>query len=419
MVKNNDELANIIKVYGGMTRRSLVYESKSSVYRALSSDAKTKHGLAPSLVVVDELHAMDDRELVDTLATGMASLNRRHPLLLYITTSDFDRPSICNEKQEYALAVRDGRIQDPWFLPVLFMADIGDDWTDEGVWAKANPNLGVSVSIEYLRAECAKAQNNVALQNTFRRLHLNQKTTTDVAWMPGDVWDGSSGLEGGETPEAWRARVLAEKAGDPCIIGLDLSQKIDITAMVLIFPPTTGSDWVVVPYFWIPGADIMEKELKDKVPYRDWAARGFCELTPGDWIELPAIRSRIDWAVETFNVKEVAYDPAYAEGLAQDLQTSGVPTCRVRQGAISLSEPMKEVYGLTKSGVFHHGGNPVLRWMMLHTAAKIDENGNIRPNKAKSTQRIDGVTATITGMARALVADVSPGWDYSTGLPGI
>lgn len=426
MVYQNPELdggqGGILTVYGGMQRRAMVYEAHMSAYRALSADAATKHGLTPSVVVIDEEHALPNRELVDTLATGMASLNRRNPLLLHVTTADYDRPSICNEKHAYACKVRDGEVDDPYFLPAIWEADRDDDWTDEKVWEKANPNLDVSVSREYLRAECAKAKANPALENTFRRLHLNQKTTTDVRWMPMQVWDDSSGLRAGESPEMWRERMLSELAGATCVVGLDLSQKVDLTACVALFPPVPGGSevWHVIPWFWVPGENARKREKKDRVPYLAWARMGFAELTEGDWIDQDAIQEHIRQLTKRFDVREVAYDPWNAEGIGQALEREDIPTCRVRQGVASLSEPMKQVYGLALAKQLHHGGNPALRWMIGNTAAKTDVNGNIQPDKAKSTERIDGVSAMITAMARAVVINTTPGWDVgSMGLPGL
>jgi phage terminase large subunit-like protein len=423
MVRNHPDLTAAIKVYGGMTRRSLVYEAQQSAYRALSSDAHTKHGLTPSVVAIDEEHALPDRELVDTLATGMASKNRKNPLLLHVTTADYDRPSICNEKHAYACAVRDGEVDDLYFLPAVYEADRDADWTDEKVWEKANPNLDISVSREYLRAECAKARANPALENTFRRLHLNQKTTTDIRWMPLHVWDDSEGLNG-EKPDVWRARMIEALRGQPCVVGLDLSSKTDVTAIVAVFPPSgTREHWVVLPWFIAPKESANKRDerhsRRELESFNLWSRQGYMDISPGNWIELDAVRERIMWCCEAFDVREVAYDPWNAEAIGQELERSGIPNIRVRQGAASLSEPMKELYGLVLEREFHHGANPVLRWMMGNVAAKTDENGNIRPDKSKSTERIDGVSATITAMSRALVIDATPGWDLSNGFPSL
>ena len=311
-------------------------------------------------------------------------------------------------------------MNDLYFLPAIWEADRDDDWTDERVWEKANPNLDVSVSREYLRAECEKAKANPALENTFRRLHLNQKTTTDIRWMPLREWDDASGLDPDEEPGEWRARMIAAMAGQPCVLGLDLSQKVDITALVAVFPPHEEREfWVVLPWFWVPGENARKREKKDGVPYTTWARQGFLDMPGGNWVDYEPIKERVRWCGERFEVKELAYDPWGAEAIGQDLEREGVTICRVRQGVASLSEPMKEMYGRVLACQFQHGSNPVLRWMVGNTAAKMDDNGNIKPDKAKSTERIDGVSATITAMARALVVDMGGGWDFGGGPMGL
>ncbi len=168
-------------------QNSIVIESMGSSFKAISADANTKHGYNSHCVIVDELHAQQDRELVDVLVTSTGA--RRQPLVVYLTTADFARESICNEKHAYATKVRDGVIEDPAFLPVIYEASPTDDWADPQVWARVNPNLGVSLSVEYLERECARAKEQPGYQNTFRRLHLNVRTESDVVWIPIDKWD--------------------------------------------------------------------------------------------------------------------------------------------------------------------------------------------------------------------------------------
>ena len=425
MVANNPELdseqGGIINVFGGMTRRSLVYEANGSAYRALSSDAKTKHGLTPSLAIVDEEHALRDRELVDTLATGMASKNRKNPLFLHVTTADYDKPSICNEKHKYASEVRDGTVNDLYFLPAIFEATKDDDWTDERTWEKSNPNLDISVSRDYLRAEIEKAKVNPELENGFRRLHLNQKTATSVIWMPLPMWDESSGLEGGETPEAWRARKIEELRNRPCVLGVDLSGSEDLTAVVALFPAGPEEPWTALPWFWCPGINARKRSKKDHVPYETWERQGWLAFTEGTWVDQHIIKMKIIELCETFDVREISYDPWNAEGTAADLVVRGFPAVRCPQVASRLSEPMKFCFGLATGGLLHHGGHPVLRWNIGNTQAIKDTNGNIRPDKSAKTERIDGVSAMVTGMAGAIRLDFSgEQWDYEkNGLPGL
>jgi len=206
-------LSGACRVY----QNSIAVESMGSSFKAISADAKTKHGYNSQLVVVDELHAQTDRELVDVLLTSTGA--RRQPLVVYLTTADFERESVCNEKHAYATKVRDGVIPDPSFLPVVFEAKESDDWTDPEVWRRVNPNIGVSLSLDYLERECRRARETPAYQNTFKRLHLNMKTQADVAWLDVARWDACR--------ESFRAEDLAEGGGARFLVRLPGSRPVD------------------------------------------------------------------------------------------------------------------------------------------------------------------------------------------------
>lgn len=392
-------MAGMIEREPMMASRCRVYRSFKSVefpdntiYKALSSDANTKHGLGASFVVVDELHAHKDDELVQVLLTSTAA--RRQPLIIYITTADYDRPSICNSKHAYASKVRDGEIQDRAFLPVIYEAGPDDDWTDPAVWAKANPNLGISVSLEYLERECERAKNEPSYTNTFRRLHLNQKTSTASLWIPLEAWDACK-------------RALPDLTGRECYAGLDLSTTTDISAFVLAFPPLSSEEptWLL-PFFWIPEAKLQDR--RDRVPYPLWARQGLVTVTPGNVVDYDRIRADINALAGQFAIREVRYDSWNATQLATQLDGDGFTLTQVRQGFPSLNEPSKELERRVMGGTLGHDGNPVLRWMIGHTAIESDAAGNIKPSKKKSTQRIDGTVATVMAVSGAMTADMEP-----------
>lgn len=392
MILQNAELSAGVKIYA--TFKSIEYPG-GVVYKALSADADTKHGFNTHFVVVDELHAQPNRDLVDVLVTSTGS--RTQPLIWYITTADIDRESICNEKYEYACKVRDGVIKDASFLPVIYEALPDADWTSEDTWRLANPNLGVSVSLDYLRRECLRAREVPTYENTFKRLHLNMRTQQDVRWLPLDKWDLCNGVCD-----------PAALAGRTCYVGLDLSTKHDITAAVKVFPPTpTDPLWRVLPRFYVPADRAEDRERKDRVPYMTWARQGLVTLTEGNVIDYEKVKADLIADASTYQVAEVAYDPWNATQIALQLQEAGATCVEFRQGYKSISEPSKELEKLILSHKIAHGGNPVLRWMAGNVAIDIDDAGNIKPSKKKSTERIDGIVALIMGLGRGIYSTVT------------
>lgn len=392
MIAREPMLAARCELFSGGGNRSIVLkDDPAAFFRVLSADAHTKHGGNSHLVIVDELHAQPARDLVDVLTSSMASDNRKQPLFLAITTADFARPSICNELHDYAEKIRDGIVEDPAFLPVLYQADKDDDWAKPETWAKANPNLGVSVSPDYLEREAKKAREIPAYQNTFLRLHLNIRTEQDKRWLPLDAWDACP--------------TLADEAaldGRECWGGLDLSTTTDLTAWVLAFHGEAGQI-IVRPRFWCPADNATRREKRDRVPYTAWIRDGWIEATPGNVIDYDRIRAAINEDAARFNIREVAADRWNATQIIQQLAGDGLTIFPFGQGYKDMSSPSKELERLIVSGKLIHNNHPVLRWMAAAAAAEIDAAGNVKPSKAKSSDRIDGIVAAIMALARATI----------------
>ncbi|MBE7508496.1 MAG: terminase [Planctomycetia bacterium] len=395
MVLAEPELASRSKCY----TNAIVVESTGSVLKVISAEAYSKHGINAHGIIVDELHAQPDRELVDVLMTSTGA--RRQPLVIYITTADFDRPSICNEKYDYAVKVRDGIIEDPAFLPVIYEAKQDDDWTDPEVWAKANPNLGISVSMEYLERECRRARETPSYENTFKRLHLNMKTQQDVRWLSMETWDACGKLKFDES----------SLEGERCFAGLDLSTTTDISAFVMVFPREDGQV-ALIPRFWIPAESAEKRERRDRVPYTTWARQGYIEMTSGNVVDYDTIRARLNELKERFNIAEIAIDPWNATQLSIQLQGDGFEVVTFGQGFKDMTAPSKELEKLVMSDKLRHGGHPVLRWMASNVAVETDAAGNLKPSKKKSTERIDGIVATVMGLGRAVL-------DEGEFIPGV
>lgn len=372
---------------GQIYRNSIFIPRTASTYQVLSADAYTKHGLNAHGIIFDELHAQPNRELWDVLATSTGA--RTQPLTVAITTAGFDRNSICWELHEYARRIKEGVISDDSFLPVIYAAEEHDDWRDPKIWHKANPNLGVSISEDYLKRECAKAENVPAYENTFRRLHLNQWTQQESRWIPMAAWEACGG------------QVIPEMLkGKPCYAGLDLSSTTDITALVLAFPVDGAVK--LLSYFWIPGDDLHDRANRDHVPYELWVKQGLINATAGNVIDYGFIVAKIAELRKQYALKEIAFDRWGAAKIVQELTELGVAVVPFGQGFASMAGPSKELLRLVLSGKLHHGGNPVMRWMADNAVVKSDPAGNIKPDKSKSTQRIDGIVATVMALDRAM-----------------
>ncbi|MBP8294289.1 MAG: terminase large subunit, partial [Caldilineaceae bacterium] len=334
MVEDSRHLSKLIKVY----RNSLVVESTRSVYRVLSAEAYSKHGLNPHGIIFDELHAQPDRELYDVLNTAMGK--RAQPLMIMITTAGYDRNSICWQQHEYARQVAAGIIDDPTYYPAIWSAPVDADWTAPETWRLANPNYGVSVQPDFLAQECEVAKSTPAYQNTFRRLYLNQWMQQESRWIDMGAWDACNGA-------------LPDLTGRKCYGGLDLASTTDIAACVLAFPkkPAMGL-WgdqtgfghaeepvYLVPFFWIPQDSMIERERRDRVPYSTWVRQGLVEATPGNVIDYAYIRARINALKELYDIGEIAYDPWNATQLSLQLQDDGIVMVEMRQGFASMTAP--------------------------------------------------------------------------------
>mgnify|MGYP003579963674 CR=1 FL=1 len=394
MVVAQPVLAGVSEIY----RRSIVYTAQGRSYKVLSADAPTKHGLHAHGIIFDELHAQPNRDLWDVLTTSTGA--RRQPLVVAITTAGWDRNSICWELHDYALKVRDGIVPDDSFYPAIFAAPDEADWTDPTVWAQANPSYGRTIKADYLAAECERAKASPAYQNTFRRLHLNQWTEQADRWIDMSLWDENAG-DG------------APSEGAACFGGLDLSSTTDLSAFVLLFPE--GQKYRTVCRFWIPEADMRRRELRDRVPYRTWVDQGFITATPGDAIDYDVIRAEINTLARKYQIKRTAFDLWNAMQIVTQLTGDGLEMVKFGQGFASMSSPTKELLRVLLGRRLMHGGNPVLRWMAANVAVQQDAAGNLKPDKANSTGRIDGIVSLIMALGIANV-DGGPSVYESRGL---
>lgn len=378
-VEQSPTLRQHLKVY----RNAIVRESTHATYKALSAEAGIQHGLSAHAVIFDELH-VSNREMWEVMLSSQGA--RRNPLTVALTTAGYDRKSVCWEVWKYAEAVRDGAIKDAAFLPMIYAADPSDDWKDQRTWAKANPNLGVSVKLEFLRSECARAVEMPTYENTFRQLYLNQWTEQDTRWLRMDHWAQGN------------CECPVELDGRECWAGLDLATTFDTTAFVLLFPLEDGRFWVE-PHFWIPSKNMHQRVRRDKVPYDLWARQGYLAVTDGNVTDFDRVRSDINELAKKYNIRQVAIDRWNATQLANQLQGDGISVVGFGQGYSSMSGPSKQVEAACVGGRLLHGGNPPLAWQAGNVAIQQDTSaGNIKPSKARSTERIDGIVSLVMAM---------------------
>ncbi|MTI71077.1 MAG: terminase large subunit [Firmicutes bacterium] len=374
-----------------MSVKRLVYKPTNSFYQVLSAEAYTKHGLNVHAVVFDELHAQPNRDLFDVMTKGSGDA-RTQPLFFLITTAGNDRNSICYEQHQKALDIIEGRKIDHNFYPVIYGASDDDDWSDEKVWYKANPSLGHTIDIEKVRNAYNSARENLAEENIFRQLRLNQWVKQSVRWMQMDRW-----------AECSFKIDIESLRGRECFAGLDLSSTTDITALVLVFPPRTADEkYIVLPYFWIPRDNLKLRVRRDHVPYDIWEQQGYIKTTEGNVVHYGFIENFIEELGTKFNIKEIAFDRWGAVQMVQNLEGMGFIVIPFGQGYKDMSPPSKELMKLTLEKRIAHGGNPVLRWMMDNIYVRTDPAGNIKPDKEKSTERIDGAIALIMALDRSI-----------------
>lgn len=385
MVRAAPSLKKRVRVF----RDNLHIPNTASKFEPLGRDSNSLDGLNVHAGLVDELHAHRTSEIWDVLESATGA--RQQPLMFAITTAGFNQDSFCFQQREYALKILDGVLQDDSFFCAIYTLDDDDDWTDERNWVKANPNLGVSVKLDDLRRKAVKAKSIPSALTNFLTKHLNRWVNAAQLWLHPDKWKKCAGVVD-----------VAQLAGRRCYGGLDLSNTLDLTAWVLVFPPTPEDDrYIILPRFFIPEAAMWERSRNDRVPYDAWVREGYMIACPGEVIDYDYIYAQIDQDAQAFDIAEVGFDRWGAAEVAQNLQKRGLTVVSIGQGYGSLSAPSKELEKLVISGRLNHGGHPVLTWNAHNVVTQVDPAGNIKPDKRRSREKIDGIVALIMGLDRA------------------
>jgi len=413
-----DQASLVFKVAAAMVRKSTYLNKKYRIidstkvivsrtdptcfYRAIACDGDSHDGVNPHCVIIDELHRWKGQKALDLWAIlRKGQIARRQPLTYIITTAGVpDESPLCWQEHEYVRSMLEGVIeQNPAYYGRIWGAGQEDDISDPDVWAKAIPSLDVNggfLPIKAIREIYEEAKNKGESElSDFCRYHLNLWGQKAKRYIHPSVWAT------GDKP----TRPLIER---PCYAGLDLSSSIDLSALVLVFPDTDGT-YDILPFFWMPEDTVKEREIKDKVPYRDWVKAGYIETCSGNVIDQNLIRKRILWAHECFAMRELAYDPAMATQLVIELDNEGVNVVPVRQNFLTLSEATKKLKELPMQKKFRHAGNPVMKWNIDCVSVKSDGLDNyrpVKPNRASDPKRIDGAMALVMALQRYLLQPV-------------
>ncbi|HEM3121474.1 TPA: terminase large subunit [Streptococcus suis] len=399
MVQMSRPLEKRSKIMGATKR--IVNYSNAGFYQVLSAETGTKHGLNVSGLVFDEIHAQPNRHLYDVLTKGSGDA-REQPLFFIITTAGTDRNSICYELHTKALDILNGRKKDTSFYPVVYGLSDEDDWNDEANWRRANPSLGHTIGIDRVREAYQQALDNPAEENVFKQLRLNMWTSSSVAWIPEHVYAK------GNDPIQYDSL-----KGRSCYAGLDLSSTSDITAFVLVFPPRFEEEnYIVLPFFWLPEDTLELRCRRDHVLYDVWERQGYIKTTEGNVVHYGFIEKFIEDLSEIYHIKEIAYDRWNATQMVQNLEGMGLTMVPFGQGYKDMSPPSKELYKLMMEGKIQHGGHPVLKWMGQNVVMRQDPAGNIKPDKEKSVEKIDGIVALIMGLDRCIRHQTDEGSVY-------
>lgn len=399
MVRASPELSSKASVF----KLNISVDATSSKFEPLSADERSLDGLNPHCVIIDELHKHKTDSVLNVLDTALGA--RLQPLLWIITTAGSEDPETPYAAENaYASNILAGVLEDDGYFVFITKADDPKKWDDPIEWAKANPNLGVSVQLSYIEQQARQAKGSPARLAAFKRLNLNVRTSNTIRPIDAELWDTNT-----QGPID-----LATLRGRQPFVAADLSSRIDLTAKVDLFPPMeVGERWKVTARFWIPEAMVDEASRRDRAPYRRWIDDGWMEASPGNVIDQQLVFERLQEDAERHPPLMVAFDPNNANWLDARLEAAGIERKQFPQTIVHFNPPTKELLAMLKEGKIEHGGNPVLRWMAANVSFYTDGNQNLRPSKKSSRSRIDGIVALIMAIGLSMVeAPAAPGVEF-------
>ena len=416
MVDQSPVLSKRLRVLRG-THRIIKRSDPESFYAAVAADGDFGDGVNPAVVIADEIHRWKTRKQLDNwdvLSNG--GITRRQTLTIAITTAGVQNESpLAWRLHEKSRKIEEGIVSDEKFYGRIYGAAKEDDPADPTTWIKANPSLkqnGGFLDIEKIREKYVSHEAEGDL-TSFKRYYLNMWDQKESRAIDMVKWDASAGgwhAEGllarppGEKVRPLSPTLMARFQKRRCWAGVDLSMTTDLSAVSLVFPADDGA-FDVLAFFWMPEQAVRQRERRDGMPYQRWADKGFIELSPGDVIDYREITARLEWADQMFDLREIGFDPWNSRQISVPMIQEGYACVEIRQGIATLSEPSKKLLELVAGGKFHHGGHPVLRWNASCLATK-ENNDNLmftKPERSKSSSRIDGIAATVDALAGAIV----------------
>lgn len=420
MIRQNSDLSTECTSYA--TYKEIKAHWDNSKIQAISSDALSIHSLSPSVGIIDEVHAQPNGDLIEALETGMGA--REQPLMILITTADIDQPSVCNEELENAKDIRDGKIIDPRYLPIIFETQQGADWRSEDVWAAANPSYPITPSYDFMLSSAKKAERSLRKLANFKRYNLNMKTSNITGWLNMDEWHK---CKCDLSPK--------DMLGKSCFGALDLSLNRDMCNFSLLFDDiqelidfpeldrkphhqsehSASSDKNRLAYslhwFYVP-KDAVENDRSGH--YAEWVEEGYLAISGEKSVDYDDIENDILKATKNYNIKQIAFDPWNASQMAKRLeQQHGLEMVIYRQGIASINEPAKEFENNVADGLLKHN-NPILTWQAGNVQIYEDNSGNIKPVKPNrdSPLKIDGIVTTIMATGLKILEDKDKGSIY-------
>jgi phage terminase large subunit-like protein len=422
LVDVNPDLQQQLKVLPSTKR--ILRRDGGGFYAVLSADGDVQDGIEPSLSIRDEVHRWKTQRaetLIDVMTKGQIS--RAEPLDLAITTAGAEYESqLWFGEYSFAKSVLDGSIASDRHYAAIWEADAEriekepEYWKSREARVAANPShedCGGFLKDAAIVSELERAIAEPSKRSKYLRYHLNVplKATEDPV-IDMSKWHACGGGVDLRTWPEYDSELLIRKWGlfeKPCWAGVDASWKTDFTAVTFVFPPYEENEvWTLLPFFWIPQERAPELERVCRVPYTEWIRRNFIETTPGNAIDLRAVKRRLHWGSQMFQLQEADYDPFNFRTEAMNLFDEGIQTIEVPQTFLHLSHPTKFLLDAYVDGKIRHGNHPVLNWMASCLQLQYDHKDNVQPTKParlKSAKRIDGLAAAIDALARALLGE--------------